>query len=55
METRPLSSLAGLSVYYFERRFPNFIADNMNWFLNSMSDLKLFCVKAYQNQNFTVT
>ena len=27
----------------------------MNWFLNSMLDLKHFCIKAYWNRNFMVT
>ena len=30
------------------------IADTMNWFLNSMSDEKLFCIRSYWDQNFTV-
>ena len=39
----------------FERLSPHFIADTMNWFLNSMLDLKHFCIKAYRNRNFMVT
>ena len=35
--------------------FSKFIADTMNWFQNSMSDLTLFCNRAYRNQNFMVT
>ena len=42
-----------IGIINFERPSPNFIADTMNWFLNSMLDH--FCIKAYRNQNFMVT
>ena len=30
------------------------IADIINWFLSTMSDEKLFCIRSYWKQNFTV-
>ena len=44
-----------IGIINFERLSPNFIADPMNWFLNSMLDYKHFCIKAYRNRNFMVT
>ena len=44
-----------IGIINFETLSPNFIADTMNWFLNSMLDYKNFCIKAYRNRNFMVT
>ena len=51
----PNFSNRAIGIINFERHSPNFIADTMNWFLNSMLDLKHLCIKAYRNRNFMVT
>ena len=45
----------GYRYHKLPRLSPNFIADTMNWFLNSVLDKKHFCIKAYRNRNFMVT
>ena len=44
-----------IGIISLEGLFPSSIADTMNWFQNSMSDLNLFYTKAYRNQDFMVT
>ena len=45
----------GYRYHRLRKAFLNFIADTMNWFQNSRSDLNLFRNRAYRNRNFMVT
>ena len=43
-------SNGAIGIISLERYVPSSIADTMNWFQNSMSDLNLFYIKAHRNQ-----
>ena len=44
-----------IGIINFVKLFLDFIADTMIWYLNSMSDLNLFCARGFQNQSFMTT